>query len=260
MGRTSLRPWFMGNKMQFEAVACRLFLHYSYTLAQKASNYGIFCFQNKNSFVRKDVPVLDLNAFTAGVEPGGLTHGYEIKILVCYLLGQIGTGMTFTQISDALLHRGLVNYFELANALSDLTESGHLTCEDCAGRQEDTSYHLTDLGRQTACTFSGTLPVSVREKAVKSARHQLLRRKIESSNHASIRKAEDGYIVDMTICDIGSDLLSLSLFMPTEQEAEQVRQHFLSDPLLTYKGVLALLTGDLQTVGQLIPTKDEDYQ
>jgi hypothetical protein len=34
----------MGNKMQFEAVACRLFLHYSYTLAQKASNYGIFCF------------------------------------------------------------------------------------------------------------------------------------------------------------------------------------------------------------------------
>lgn len=30
--------------MQFEAVACRLFLHYSYTLAQKASNYGIFCF------------------------------------------------------------------------------------------------------------------------------------------------------------------------------------------------------------------------
>ena len=93
---------------------------------------------NKNSFVRKDVPVLDLNAFTAGVEPGGLTHGYEIKILVCYLLGQIGTGMTFTQISDALLHRGLVNYFELANALSDLTESGHLTCEDCAGRQEDT--------------------------------------------------------------------------------------------------------------------------
>lgn len=114
--------------------------------------------------MRKDVPVLDLNAFTAGVEPGGLTHGYEIKILVCYLLGQIGTGMTFTQISDALLHRGLVNYFELANALSDLTESGHLTCEDCAGRQEDTSYHLTDLGRQTACTFSGTLPVSVRER------------------------------------------------------------------------------------------------
>lgn len=186
--------------------------------------------------------------------------GYTQEELAKELGIDVAVLRAYEEISDALLHRGLVNYFELANALSDLTESGHLTCEDCAGRQEDTSYHLTDLGRQTACTFSGTLPVSVREKAVKSARHQLLRRKIESSNHASIRKAEDGYIVDMTICDIGSDLLSLSLFMPTEQEAEQVRQHFLSDPLLTYKGVLALLTGDLQTVGQLIPTKDEDYQ
>ena len=51
MGRTSLRPWFMGNKMQFEAVACRLFLHYSYTLAQKASNYGIFCFYDRKNRV-----------------------------------------------------------------------------------------------------------------------------------------------------------------------------------------------------------------
>ena len=100
---------------------------------------------------------MDLNAFTAGVEPGGLTHGYEIKILVCYLLDQIGAGMTFTQISDALLHRGLVNYFELANALSDLAESGHLTAEDCAGNQEDTRYCLTDLGRQTSATFSSKI-------------------------------------------------------------------------------------------------------
>ena len=42
--------------MQFEAVACRLFLHYSYTLAQKASNYGIFCFYYKT----KNIEFLDL--------------------------------------------------------------------------------------------------------------------------------------------------------------------------------------------------------
>lgn len=42
--------------MQFEAVACRLFLHYSYTLAQKASNYGIFCFYYKNGSVWR-IPV-----------------------------------------------------------------------------------------------------------------------------------------------------------------------------------------------------------
>ena len=55
MGRTSLRPWFMGNKMQFEAVACRLFLHYSYTLAQKASNYGIFASMIINDEEKRNV-------------------------------------------------------------------------------------------------------------------------------------------------------------------------------------------------------------
>ncbi len=38
----------LGRTVRSLAVACRLFLHYSYTLAQKASNYGIFCFQYIN--------------------------------------------------------------------------------------------------------------------------------------------------------------------------------------------------------------------
>ena len=70
MGRTSLRPWFMGNKMQFEAVACRLFLHYSYTSAQKASNYGIFCFYNKNT-IDSELKGSDFNGvFNYGLEGG----------------------------------------------------------------------------------------------------------------------------------------------------------------------------------------------
>lgn len=203
---------------------------------------------------------MDLNAFTAGVEPGGLTHGYEIKILVCYLLSQLNCGMTFSQINDALLHRGLVNYFELASAMSELVESGHLSSRDCADSRDEAIYDLTDLGLETARTFGSTLPAAVKEKAVKSARHQIIRRKIEASNLAVIRKEDDGYMVDLTITDIGSDLLKISLFMPTEQEAKLVQQHFLSDPLLTYKGVLALLTGDLQTVGELIPTNEDDFE
>ena len=83
MGRTSLRPWFMGNKMQFEAVACRLFLHYSYTLAQKASNYGIFCFYN--SFCLDEEDINPLQNFVAQIKSADSdsviyvsTYGYEI--------------------------------------------------------------------------------------------------------------------------------------------------------------------------------------
>ncbi|MDD2955907.1 MAG: DUF4364 family protein [Oscillospiraceae bacterium] len=201
---------------------------------------------------------MELNALTAGVEPGGLTHGYEIKILVCYLLDQIKEAMTFEQIHEALLAKGLVNYFELADALSELLESGHIRTVDCI--KDSDAYQLTPLGLETSHTFQSSLPTTVRDKAVRSARNLLARKKRETENLVSITRAMDGYIVDMTICDIGSDLLSLSLFMPTEEEAQQVRRRFLRDPLLVYKGVLALMTGDLKTVGELSETPDNIYE
>lgn len=201
---------------------------------------------------------MELNAFTAGVEPGGLTHGYEIKILVCYLLNQVDEAMTFEQIHEALLVKGLVNYFELADALSELLESGHIRATDCV--KDSDRYQLTPLGLETARTFQSSLPATVRDKAVRSAKNLLARKKRETENLVSISRTSDGYLVDMTICDIGSDLLSISLFMPTEEEAELVKRRFLRDPLLVYKGVLALMTGDLKTVGELAETPDNIYE
>ena len=82
MGRTSLRPWFMGNKMQFEAVACRLFLHYSYTLAQKASNYGIFCFYNRKTSLLNNINLnIEDGERVAFVGPSGCGKSTLAQIL-----------------------------------------------------------------------------------------------------------------------------------------------------------------------------------
>ncbi|MEG2852417.1 MAG: DUF4364 family protein, partial [Hydrogenoanaerobacterium sp.] len=107
--------------------------------------------------------------------------------------------------------------------------------------------------------FSGTLPAAVREKALESARNILERQKNAAENIVTIDKVKDGYMVNMIISDIGSDLLNLSVFMPTETEAEAVKRQFVRDPLLIYKGSLALLTGDLKTVGELVPTNNAFY-
>ncbi|MEG0116176.1 MAG: DUF4364 family protein, partial [Hydrogenoanaerobacterium sp.] len=120
-------------------------------------------------------------------------------------------------------------------------------------------YCLTSLGEKTSVEFSGTLPAAVREKALESARNILERQKNAAENIVTIDKVKDGYMVNMIISDIGSDLLNLSVFMPTETEAEAVKRQFVRDPLLIYKGSLALLTGDLKTVGELVPTNNAFY-
>ena len=83
----------------------------------------------------------------------------------------------------------------------------------------------------------------------------LVRRQRE--NQVEIKEVEDGWKVTLTITDIGSDLLSLTIFMPTRKECEAIRRRFLNDPMLTYKGVFALLTGDTQTVGELVESQQD---
>ncbi|MEF9852536.1 MAG: DUF4364 family protein [Hydrogenoanaerobacterium sp.] len=201
---------------------------------------------------------MEINAFSEGLEPGGLKKGYEIKILLCFLLQNIKEKLTLSQINEALLKRGLVNYFELADAMSELLESGHIIICDTTKNDEE-RYSLTSLGEKTSVEFSGTLPAAVREKALESARNILERQKNAAENIVTIDKVKDGYMVNMIISDIGSDLLNLSVFMPTETEAEAVKRQFVRDPLLIYKGSLALLTGDLKTVGELVPTNNAFY-
>lgn len=201
---------------------------------------------------------MELQAFSAGIEPGGLTLGHEIKILLCFLLQNISQKLTLSQINEALLKRGLVNYFELADAMSELLDSGHITiCHTNANDEE--CYAITELGLRTSIEFSDSLPLTVREKALSSAQNMLARQKSAAENIVTVDKVTDGYMVNLIISDIGSDLMNLSLFMPTSTEADAVKRQFIRDPLLVYKGILALLTGDLKTVGELIPSSNPLY-
>ena len=62
--------------------------------------------------------------FTAGIRPGGLTEGREIRILICYILSELSEPMSFDEMTEAILSDGTANYFEFADALAELRETG----------------------------------------------------------------------------------------------------------------------------------------
>ena len=190
------------------------------------------------------------DAFTAGVRPGGLTEHYEVKILICYLLEQLGQPMTFREMNDVLQQEGIVNYFEYAEAISELVASGHLITLDRADGEQQ--FTLSDLGVKTARTFEKSIPLSVREDTVRAAEHYLLKQRMEKENQVELCQTEDGYSITLRITDIGSDLMDLTLFVPGEKEGAAIRERFLRDPSLIYRGVVALLTGDEAMVRMIL--------
>lgn len=200
---------------------------------------------------------MEHDAFTQGVRPGSVTTSHEVMILICYLIDRAGQPVSFQQLGAALQGQELVNYFQFIEAMEALRRSGHILSREHHGEQ---CFVLSPVGKDISSAFEDGLPPAVRERAAGALERILTLMRRQRENRVEIAQVEDGWKVSLTIPDIGSDLLSLSIFMPSRKECEAIRRRFLNDPMLVYKGVFALLTGDTQTVGELVSDQEDLFQ
>ena len=178
------------------------------------------------------------DAFSAGVEPGGLYSSQEIKILICYMLAGVGEPLPRHSVLEILSGNGMANFFEAGAAVDELIRVKHLR-EDDAGL-----LYLTGEGRQAADTRVGMIPYTLRERSVKAAVQLLTRKRRERENQVDIRKHDTGCTVTCTIRDVDEPLMSLSLRVADDMQANLIKEQFLEDPTLLYRSLLAILTGD----------------
>lgn len=188
------------------------------------------------------------NAFTAGIKPGGLTTTKEIRILLCYIVLHAPAALTQAEIETALLSEELVNYFEMADALAELQQNGMLVCDD--GR-----FSVTDKGREIAKSLEREVPASVRDSALRAVISAQQYAKKEAEHITEIAPCEGGYTVKCHIADMGSDIFSTSLYMPTKAAAEQVQKRFVENGDEVYKLMLACLTDNKQLIRDILENK-----
>ncbi len=184
---------------------------------------------------------MNQGVFTEGIDHGGLTTDYEIRILICWLLYKMKTPVTSAQLSSALLGERLVNYFEVTCALGELLSSGHLT--EIQSEEQQGTVSVTELGRKTAETFYKSIPRTVREKAIDALSQCVLQERFARENHAEIVETSDGFRLELALNDVGNDLMRVSLYAPTREVCETMKQHFISDPTVLYRTVLSVLMG-----------------
>ena len=196
---------------------------------------------------------MNFNAFVGGIEPGGLTNDFEVKILICFLLKKIEQPLSFDQVNEILQKTGFVNYFEFVEAVSELQKTEHVLLTTDENGQE--VFQLSEIGEAMAQTFHHTLPLTVREKTVESARELIQMQKQLEETEVRYHAVDDGYILTMKLKDIGSDLMDLSVFVPSEDECVEIRERIYADPLLLYKTVLSVMLGSYEEGKQLFEEK-----
>ena len=191
---------------------------------------------------------MGFNAFSAGVEPGGLRTKDDIRILLCYLLSSVNAPLSKDDIVSILQENGLANYFEVTEAISEMAGKGMILLSGSG----DSLCSIGENGRLIAGQLDTTLPSVVRKKAVAAAISLLAKAKREKENTVEINPVNNGYEVTCHISGGNTDLMKFSLYVPDQKQAEMVRSNFQSSPETVYRMLLALVTGNKEFAADLI--------
>lgn len=176
------------------------------------------------------------DAFTAGVDLGGLVNKNEIKILICYILNSVNAPLSGNTIVEILQTKALANYFETTDAISSLERGGHII------KGENNIFTISKTGTEIAYNLDRSLPTSVKEKALQAALAMLGQAKIEKENLVEIVKIKNGYNVTCHISGGGFDLMSFTLYVPDMSQAKMVKKNFHKNPEHIYKLMLTTIT------------------
>ena len=151
------------------------------------------------------------DAFSAGVEPGGLRNRNEIKVLIAFLLKNTERGLSRRQLMEVIQREGLANYFEASQALESLIEGGSVEPEE--------------------------LPRAVRDKALTTAEELLKQERRMRETPVEIIPLENGCNVKF----IFNDLMTLTLYVADTEQAQSVKEKILADPESLYSAVIEQL-------------------
>lgn len=175
------------------------------------------------------------DAFSAGVEPGGLRNTAQIKMLIGFIVKSLDRPIEKSRLVEALQLHGLANYFDASQALSDQLDCGNLVSD------ENGLLSITEKGRLAVNELENDIPRSVREKALDDAiKLQTLERR-KSENKITVVPNGDGYNVTFEIFDRETLLLRLSVYAADRFQVDSIKANYLKDPVSLYSGIVASL-------------------
>lgn len=188
------------------------------------------------------------DTFDEGISLGGMRSKTEIRTLICYMFRSVGSPMRKDTVVNALMEKGLANYFETSSSFDDLVRNGNVELTDA----ERELYFNTANGDMIATQLEDTIAPTVKERAIECALSLLRREQIESENKVTISKCENGYNVTCRISGGEIDLLSFTLYVPDITQARLIRKNFYKNPDMFYSVMIAMLTRNKREITEIL--------
>lgn len=142
------------------------------------------------------------------------------KLIILYMLEQVDFPLTTAHVTEFILEQGYTNYITLQQALSELTETGLVSCQTVRNRTRLTN---TKDGSETLSFFGNRISDAIREDIAAYFVQNEITLRSEINITADYYKSTSGeYEVRMVARDKETLLVDLTLSVPDESMAQRM--------------------------------------
>ncbi len=167
----------------------------------------------------------------------------DVKIFILFLLDNLNYPLDFSTIDRIIGETGFVRPFDFAECFSELTEMGQVLEDTVEG---ETVYQISGVGRMVANELQSELLDTIRRESATAAARILSLHRRGASVSTDITEREDGKLeVTLSITDRDGILLKTSCTTSSRRTAEQIVRNFTERPEQAYRGILSVLTGEV---------------
>lgn len=175
---------------------------------------------------------------------GAIASVRNVKIFVLYLMENINYPLDFVTINDIVMQTDYVMYLDFAEAFNGMLDGNLIEKIDVPG--EEAVYAITERGRIVARELKTDILPSILDKSLSAALRYLNFKKRNIVARCVVEKTDDGrYSVNASFTEKGVMIFSQMLIVDTVQRAEAMRKNFYDRPEAIYRGVTALLAGNV---------------
>ncbi len=174
-----------------------------------------------------------------------LENPIDVKVFILFLLNNVGEALDYDTVHDIVVQDEFVNHFDFAICFSDLLELGQIVE---SGEEGDRRYSVSDIGKETLESYESSILTVIKERALRSALRLIAFNRSGNRITSSIEETEKGNTLRCSIVDKEKTIMSVEVFLTEKPYAERLKANFDERAEIIYRGILTLLSGDVNFI------------
>lgn len=159
---------------------------------------------------------------------------YKLKIM--YILNRINLPLTKNEITKLFLEKNYMDYFTLQQLLLDLCNSDYI---EVSSKNGSDFYYLSMHGKEALEMFIDKLPTSFKKNIDLEHREvaKQIKKQRDSLSHY-FKKSDNEFIVTLQVLENSNTIFSISLNLPSEEQAKKVSKNWSSNSENIYNTII----------------------